>query len=231
VEIDGDQFISTMALRDLILGLDPPPPDDVLRAAHSLRYRDFLSVVLILSRSEVFPDNWIYVHTPDVKLGRIQNYKNWSPEMVPDPATTALGLEYFLWDSDPEWQWPDERLIELGIQECTRLGLVRSEDVTDGCVVRAEMAYPIYDHEYQGHVALLRDYLSGFDNLQTIGRNGLHRYNNMDHSMLTGIHAAHNALGNGPHRDVWSVNTEADYLEANLEDSLPDRGVPRRRAG
>ncbi|BBL77336.1 NAD(P)/FAD-dependent oxidoreductase [Methylomagnum ishizawai] len=227
VEFAGSHFISSMALRDLILALDPPPPDEVLRAAHGLRYRDFLSVVLIVDRADVFPDNWIYIHTPEVKLGRIQNYKNWSPHMVPDPSTTTLGLEYFLWDSDPEWNWPDERLIDLGILECARLGLIRAGEVRDGTVVRAEMAYPVYDHEYQRLVGILRDYLAHFGNLQTIGRNGLHRYNNMDHSMLTGIYAARNVLEEA--WDVWSVNTEDGYHEEDGAESKAkggDRLVP-----
>ena len=230
VEIATDHCISSMALRDLVLSLDPPPPDAVLRAAHSLRYRDFLSVVLIVNQSDMFPDNWIYIHSPEVRLGRIQNYKNWSPHMVPDPATTALGLEYFLWDRDPEWSWSDERLIQMGIRECETLGLVRPEDVLEGTVVRAEMAYPIYDHEYQHHVRLIRDYLSQFTNLQTIGRNGLHRYNNMDHSMLTGLYAARNVVGEGERGDVWSVNADKSYHETGGDqgdtDTLPDRSVP-----
>lgn len=226
VEFDGGQFISSMALRDLILALDPPPPDEVLRAAHALRYRDFLSVVLIVDRAEVFPDNWIYIHSPEVKLGRIQNYKNWSPAMVPDTNTTTLGLEYFLWDSDPEWNWPGEQLIDLGIRECVQLGLIRPGEVRDGTVVRAEMAYPIYDHDYQRWIGILRDYLAYFENLQTVGRNGLHRYNNMDHSMLTGLYAARNVLGSKPRLDVWSVNTEARYHEESGADAASDRLTP-----
>jgi protoporphyrinogen oxidase len=230
-EFEGSHFISSMALRDLILGLDPPPPDEVLRAAHALRYRDFLSVVLVVDRAEVFPDNWIYIHSPEVKLGRIQNYKNWSPHMVPDPAKTALGLEYFLWDSDPEWNWPDEQLIDLGIRECARLGLIRPGEVSGGTVVRAEMAYPIYDHDYRRWLRVIRDYLAHFENLQTIGRNGQHRYNNMDHSMLTGLYAARNMLGAMPPLDVWSVNAEASYHEeGGMEGSgvLEERVVPTR---
>lgn len=224
VEFRGEQFISTMALRDLILALDPPPPDEVLRAAHGLRYRDFLSVVLVVNREQVFPDNWIYIHSPEVKLGRIQNYKNWSPDMVPDPSRTALGLEYFLWDSDDEWSWPDERLIELGIKECAALGLIQPDEVSEGTVVRAEMAYPIYDHAYQRLVSIIRDYLANFQNLQTIGRNGLHRYNNQDHSMLTGLYAARNVLGEDPALDVWGVNTESSHHEEFELDT--ERKVP-----
>jgi len=228
VEIAGENFISSMALRDLIFALDPQPCDDVLRAARGLRYRDYLTVVLVVDNPEVFPDNWIYIHSPKVKLGRIQNYKNWSPDMVPDQGRTALGLEYFLWDSDPEWTWPDEQLIELGIRECTALGLIRPEQVRDGTVVRAQMAYPVYDQVYQRVVGIIRKYLEGFENLQTIGRNGQHRYNNMDHSMLTGIYAARNILGEEPPLDVWSVNTDSSYHEENEEmDMATKRSVPQ----
>lgn len=232
VEIGGKQFISSMALRDLILALDPPPPDEVLHAAQGLGYRDFLTVVLIVNRAELFPDNWIYVHSPEVQIGRIQNYKNWSPAMVADPGQTALGLEYFLWGSDPEWHWPDARLIERGIRECAALGLIRPGEVCGGTVVRVEKAYPVYDHSYQQRVQIIRDYLATFENLQTIGRNGLHRYNNQDHSMLTGLYAARNLLGES--WNVWSVNTEQSYHEegnAETEPQLEERLSPLRVRG
>ncbi len=231
VEFDGGRFISSMALRDLILALDPPPPDEVLRAAAGLAYRDFLSVVLIVDRPEVFPDNWIYIHSPKVKMGRIQNYKNWSPHMVPDPSMTALGLEYFLWDSDSEWNWPNAQLIDLGTRECAALGLIRPGEVRDATVVRAEKAYPVYDHDYQRLLRIIRDYLAHFENLQTIGRNGLHRYNNQDHSMLTGLYAAQNILDGQP-RDVWSVNTEQSYheeAEPGSDGLSGDRLTPAKR--
>lgn len=230
VEFSGEHYISTMALKDLILALDPPPPDEVIHAAQGLNYRDFLTVVLIVERPEVFPDNWIYIHSPEVKLGRIQNYKNWSPDMVPNQNMTALGLEYFLWDYDPEWHWPDSELIELGIRECTRLGLIQPGEVRDGTVVRAEKAYPVYDHDYQHLVEIIRNYLAHFENLQTIGRNGLHRYNNMDHSMLTGIYAARNVVGGFEPLDVWAVNTEKNYHEENGDGTAQqsgDRMVPK----
>ncbi|BCA55524.1 hypothetical protein W02_26640 [Nitrospira sp. KM1] len=210
-EFDGSDFVSTMPLRELVFALDPLPPETVLHAASRLRYRDYLTVVLILNREEVFPDNWIYIHSPDVKVGRIQNYKNWSPYMVPDPATTSLGLEYFLWDKDEEWSWPDEQLIHLGTRECHQLGLIDPKEVVGGTVVRMEKAYPVYDQTYQANVTIIRDYLASFANLQTIGRNGLHRYNNQDHSMLTGIYAARNITGE--RWDVWTVNTEKEYHE------------------
>ena len=228
LEYDGRHFVSTMPLRDLIHALDPLPPDQVLKAAQGLRYRDYLTVVLVVDRESVFPDNWLYVHSPEVKLGRIQNYKNWSPYMVPDPSRTSLGLEYFLWDKDEEWSWPQERLIELGVRECAQIGLIDPREVKDGTVVRMEKAYPVYDQTYQESVATIRQYLETFSNLQTIGRNGLHRYNNQDHSMLTGVYAAGNILGE--RHDVWSVNTEKEYHEEErvAQPSAGDRLVPTR---
>ncbi|NOS77585.1 MAG: NAD(P)/FAD-dependent oxidoreductase [Nitrospira sp.] len=228
LEYDGRHFVSTMPLRELVQALDPLPPEDVLKAAHALRYRDYLTVVLVIDRESVFPDNWLYVHSPEVKLGRIQNYKNWSPYMVPDSSRTSLGLEYFLWDTDEMWTWSDERLIELGIRECAQIGLIDPREVKDGTVVRMEKAYPVYDQTYQESVATIRRYLETFSNLQTIGRNGLHRYNNQDHSMLTGVYAAGNILGD--RRDVWSVNTEKEYHEEGqtTQPNAGDRLVPTR---
>lgn len=229
VEFGGDQFISTMPLRRLIQSLTPSPPDEVLQAASYLRYRDYLTVVLIARRESVFPDNWIYIHSPEVKMGRIQNYKNWSPEMVPDPSRTSLGLEYFLWDKDEEWNWSKDRLVELGMRECARIGMLEPDEIEDGTVVRMKKAYPVYDQKYHASLATLRGYLETFDNLQTIGRNGLHRYNNQDHSMLTGVYAARNIVGEK--HDVWSVNTEMEYHEetrAGDSSARCDRLVPKR---
>lgn len=207
----GDQFISSMPLRELINCLDPLPPGPVLAAASQLHYRDYFTVVLTIDREEVFPDNWIYVHTPEVKLGRIQNYKNWSTDMVKHPGHTTLGLEYFLWEKDEEWNWPVERQVEMGIRECAAIGLIHPGEVVDSTVVRMEKAYPVYDLNYATHLQTIKAYLAQFENLQTIGRNGLHRYNNQDHSMLTGIYAARNTVEK--EYDVWSVNTDKDYHE------------------
>ena len=224
VEMGANHFVSSMPLQNLIRSLDPLPPEDVVKAADSLRYRDFLTVVLIVKREHVFPDNWIYIHSADVKMGRIQNYKNWSPHMVPDQSRTSLGLEYFLWDRDDMWSWPDEKLIELGVQECVQLGLIDSGEVEDGTVVRMRKAYPVYDQAYPAHLATIREYLDTFENLQTVGRNGQHRYNNQDHSMLTAVYAARNVAGE--RIDVWSVNVEKDYHEEERSDG--DRLVPAR---
>ncbi len=226
VEFVGDKVISTMPLRSLIRMLDPVPPDEVLAAANRLRYRDYMTAALIVGRQEVFPDNWIYIHSPKVKIGRIQNYKNWSASMVPDPSKTSLGLEYFLWQEEEMWRWTDDRLIEFGISECTALGLIEPSEVEDGAIVRMKKAYPVYDRTYADSLATIRRYLETLPELQTIGRNGLHRYNNQDHSMLTGIYAARNLAGEK--LDVWSVNTEKDYLEeGRTTASAPgDRLVP-----
>jgi protoporphyrinogen oxidase len=225
-QFGGEHFISSMPVRELINALDPAPPEQVRRAANALRYRDHLTVVLIVKRPEVFPDNWIYIHTPEIKLGRIQNYKNWSPAMVPDPTRTSLGLEYFLWSRDPVWTWPDERLIELGIRDCERIGMLERGEVEDGTGVRMEKAYPVYDTEYRAHLATIRRYLEGIGNLQLVGRNGQHRYNNQDHSMLTAVYATRNIAG--AHHDVWSVNLEQEYQEEGAKDvsGVLERAVP-----
>ncbi len=228
VEFGGEHFLSTMPLRELVNCLDPKPPGEVIRAANELRYRDYLTVVLVVNRESIFPDNWIYIHTPEVKMGRIQNYKNWSPHMVPDSSRSSLGLEYFLWEKDDEWEWPDERLIELGIKESAKLELVEPSEVEDGTVVRMKKAYPVYDQTYQDHLAVIQRYLATIENLQTIGRNGQHRYNNQDHSMLTGVYAARNIVGES--YDIWGVNVEKEYHEeGELETKTGgDRLVPSR---
>ncbi len=207
----GEHFISSIAIRDLIRLLDPTPPDYLQQAAKDFRYRDFLTVALIVRGRDLFPDNWIYVHDPDVKVGRIQNYNNWSPEMSPDPETTCLGLEYFCFEGDELWSMPDRALLTLAEEELIRLGLAAPGHVIDGAVVRMEKAYPIYDERYQQGLAAVRRFLEQVPNLQLVGRNGMHHYNNQDHSMLTGMLAARNVLG--ARFDLWQVNLEAVYLE------------------
>ncbi|MGH7550912.1 MAG: NAD(P)/FAD-dependent oxidoreductase [Gemmatimonadota bacterium] len=226
VEIEVNGAISSMPLGALVDALDPAPPDHVLEAADRLRYRDFLTVVLIVERGDVFPDNWIYVHSPEVRVGRIQNFKNWSPEMIPDPSTTSLGLEYFVHEGDDLWSKPDDELVALGALEVERLGLIRQSEVREGTVVRMPKAYPLYDSDYAGAVATIRDWLGGISNLHTVGRNGQHRYNNQDHSMLTGMLAARNLAGE--RNDVWDVNVEPEYHEETRreDDGGGGRAVP-----
>jgi hypothetical protein len=209
---EGTKFISSMPVSELIKRLDPPAPREVLQGAGELRYRDFLTVCLVVDQPDLFSDNWIYIHDPTVKVGRIQNFKNWSPDMVPDPAKTSLGLEYFCNEGDELWCTSDEELVELGKKEVERLGLVDYADIEDGCVFRVPRSYPVYDSEYRDSLAAVRTFVDGLENLQTIGRNGLHRYNNQDHAMLTGMLAVRN-LVEGEQNDLWSVNADQEYHE------------------
>ena len=210
--------ISTMPLRQLIEALSPAAPEAVRQAAAKLSYRDFLTVALIVDQAEMFPDNWIYVHDPNVRLGRIQNFKNWSPEMVPDPAKTCLGLEYFCFEGDDLWTMSDADLIALGTKELAAIGLADPSRVIDGTVVRMPKAYPVYDEGYLAALDVLRAYCQTFTNLQLAGRNGLHKYNNQDHAMVTGILAAKALLGEKA--DPWLVNVEDDYHEQDDADAF-----------
>jgi protoporphyrinogen oxidase len=210
--IDGTDFISSMPITELMRKLDPPPPPEVLEAARHLKYRDFLTVCLIVDQPDLFPDNWVYVHEPQVKVARIQNFKNWSPDMVPDPTKTSLGLEYFCNEGDETWSMSDADLIELGRRELAWIGLAKAEDVVDGCVFRVAKSYPVYDSGYREHLAVVREFMDGLVNCRTVGRNGLHRYNNQDHSMLTGVYAVRNLLL-GENNDLWSVNADMEYHE------------------
>jgi len=221
VEVEGpggrsllapDRVLSTMPLRQLVLGLSPAAPEHVRQAAARLNYRDFLTVALIIDAVDLFPDNWIYVHDPGVKLGRIQNFKNWSPEMVPDPARTCLGLEYFCFEGDGLWTMSDADLIALGERELEAIGLLGGARVLDGAVLRVPKAYPVYDEGFMDALAVVRDYLAGFSNLQVAGRNGMHKYNNQDHSMVTAMLAVQNLVG-AARSDVWAVNADDEYHE------------------
>jgi protoporphyrinogen oxidase len=213
--------VSSMPITELVKRLAPPPDAVTLAAADRLTYRDFLTVCLIVDRPHLFPDNWIYVHDPEVQVARIQNFKNWSPDMVPDPAKSSLGLEYFCTENDALWNTPDADLVELGRREIERLGLARAADVEDGCVFRVAKAYPVYDAQYREHLARLREFVTGLENLQTVGRNGLHRYNNQDHAMVTGMLAVRN-LVLGERRDLWSVNTDQEYHEEVRGETEPE---------
>lgn len=235
--VEGDNFLSTMPVRTLLHSLSPLPPQEILDAADRLRYRDFLTVGLIIDREELFPDNWIYIHSPDVKLGRIQNFKNWSPHMVPDLSKTSLGLEYFVQEGDEVWDMADDDLIALGTKECELLKLIPPDSVIDGTVIRMPKAYPVYDDIYQEALTEIRAWLSGLPNLQLIGRNGQHRYNNQDHSMVTAVYAARNIAAGREEYDVWDVNVEDEYHEEKragegdtkeAKGASGERMIPRR---
>ena len=206
------QVISSMPLSHLVQRLDPAPPEDLLEDAAALHYRAFVIVALIVAAPTLFPDNWIYVHSPEVRVGRIQNFRNWSAALVPDPQMSSLGMEYFCDQGDALWSLPDADLIALATHELDRLRLAQGAPVVDAVVIRQPGAYPVYDRDYRARVARLRAYLATLGNLQTVGRNGLHRYNNLDHSMLTGLMAARNVLGE--QHDIWAVNTDQTYGEA-----------------
>jgi protoporphyrinogen oxidase len=216
-ELPLDYLISSMPVTALVQRLDPPPPPEVLAAASSLSYRAFIIVPLIIDRNDLFPDNWIYIHSPEVKVGRIQNFKNWSPAMVPDPEKTCLGMEYFCDEGDELWNMADTELLDLATKEVAALGLASVTEVEDGVVIRQPKAYPVYDRDYRQHLQVIQDYLDTFENLQTTGRNGMHRYNNQDHSMLTGLLAVRNLFGES--HDLWEVNTERSYHEQFTEES------------
>jgi hypothetical protein len=227
-EIPVRHVISSMPLNQLVTRLSPKPPDEVLAAAISISYRAFRLVGLIVDKQELFPDQWIYVHSPDVRVGRIQNFKNWSAAMVSDDQKTSLGMEYFCSEGDDIWTMSDADIINLATRELSMLGLANVDDVIDGYVVRQPYAYPIYDDGYSGHLKVIRDFLETMDNLQVIGRNGMHRYNNMDHSMLTGMLAAQNILG-GQH-NLWQVNEDWVYLEEDKKASAEQRHLKKNLA-
>ena len=207
----ADHVISTTDVRSLVRALAPAPAPAVRAGAEGLRYRDFLVVALILETEHLFPDNWIYIHTPGVKVGRIQNFNNWSAAMVPEPGRTCLGMEYFCFEGDGLWESTDAQLIALAAGELVQLGLAPAGLVRDGTVIRMPKAYPIYDAAYRGHLDAVRLGIDPIANLHTVGRNGMHKYNNQDHSMLTAMMAVWNMQGAG--HDIWEVNTDFEYHE------------------
>jgi len=216
--IKSQHVISSMPLRELLQKLEPRVPSVYQEAAERLRYRDFLTVSLIINTRDVFPDNWIYIRDPEVKVGRIQNFKNWSAEMVPDQNKTCLGLEYFCFEGDGLWSAKDADLIELATQELETIGMVKRSHVEDGVVVRMPKAYPVYDQTFREALGEIRRFLDGLNNLQVVGRNGMHKYNNEDHSMLTALLAVENIQG--AHHNLWSVNVEQSYHEEGRHDPL-----------
>ena len=232
LDVMGTEFISTMPIRELIAKLQPAAPSIVRAAADALGYRDFITVNVVVDRAEVFPDQWIYVHDPGVKVGRIANFKNFSSAMVDDSGLTGLGMEYFCFEQDGMWSWSDADLLDMGRRELVALGICRADEVKAGMVYRQPKAYPVYDGAYLGHVAVVREWLQrALPNLWLVGRNGMHHYNNQDHSMMTGILVARN-IAIGAHYDPWLVNTDAEYQEEERvgESGAAGRQVPERIA-
>ncbi|MBV8079391.1 MAG: NAD(P)/FAD-dependent oxidoreductase [Actinobacteria bacterium] len=232
VEAGGDTYelpadvISSLPLREVVRMARPAAPPDVLEAALGLRYRDFLSVALVVDGEDLFPDNWIYIHEPAVRVGRIQNYRSWSPWMVPDATKACVGLEYFCFAGDDLWTMSDDDLVELAASELEQLGLATRSSVERGFAIRVPKAYPVYDSEYAERVRTIRAFLDAVPNLQQVGRNGLHRYNNSDHSMLTAMRAVDNLLTGAEH-DIWAVNAESVYHETDVPDEQPYRKAPQ----
>jgi len=220
--------VNSAPVRELVQKLSPKPIS--LLHARELRYRDFLTVALMVRKPDLFPDNWIYIHSPGVKVGRIQNFNNWSKAMVADAEhTTCLGLEYFCFEGDGLWTTPDPDLIALATRELRSLNLIGDARVLDGTVVRMPKAYPIYDGEYREHLDAVRAFIDPIPNLHCVGRNGMHKYNNQDHSMLTAMMTVWNMLGE--HHDVWSVNTDYEYHEEIRTSGAHSSDAARRAGG
>src|SRR5712691_9499385 len=228
--LSAEHVISSAPLRELARGLQPSLSAEALNAAGRLKYRDFLTVVLILEDKNIFDDNWIYIHDPSVHVGRVQNFKSWSPEMVPDPSMACYGLEYFCYEGDGLWTARDADLVELGKKELEQIGLVKASEVLDGCVVRQSKAYPVYDEGYAENVKKVRrEVESRYPGLHLVGRNGMHKYNNQDHAMMTAMLCVKNIVAGQPLYDVWRVNQDAEYQEAGERSAQSGlRDVPRR---
>ncbi len=225
VVIKAAHTISSAPMRELAARMHPLP--DTAWNASELKYRDFLTVALKIRSEDLFPDNWIYIHDSKVKVGRVQNFRSWSPEMVPDPSVACVGLEYFCFEGDGLWSSTDEELIELAGKEMEILGLLDPKDVIGGAVVRQEKAYPVYDEDYAANVAAMRHELEErHPSLHLVGRNGMHRYNNQDHAMMTAMLTVENILAGSRIYDTWCVNEDAEYHEAGDEGA--EKALPAR---
>lgn len=228
-ELKSQHLISSAPIADLIPSLSPALPAKAQAAAKALRYRDFITVVLMYRHADVFPDNWLYIHDPNVKVGRIQNFKSWSPEMVPDKSIASYGLEYFCFEGDGLWTSSDEDLLALAKKEMEQLGLAKSSEWVDGCIVRQAKAYPVYDADYATHVSEIRQAVTEhLPSLHLIGRNGMHKYNNQDHSMMTAMLCARNIIQGASLYDLWQVNQDAEYHEGTAPENEGGRLVPVR---
>lgn len=212
VEEKGSHFISSIPITELITLFDPLPEKEVVTAASKLKYRSFITVGVVVNKKHVFPDNWIYVHSPEVMLGRIQNFKNWSPDMCADPEKTNLGLEYFCTEDDELWNMADEEIYEIACSDLQKLNMASRQDIESFMVHRVPKAYPVYMQGYNKHLSTIKEYVRKFTNLELVGRYGMFKYNNMDHSIITGLYAADNILGIDSH-NIWDVNTDEEYHE------------------
>ena len=233
MELFGNHLISSVAIKDLTALLQPKLPPEDQAASVALKHRDFMCVTVMLKNFTGFDDNWIYIHDPEVKVGRIQNFKSWSPEMVPGPEFDCLGLEYFCFESDGLWNCSDAELSALAIEELKKLNLLGSAQIVDTCVVRQKKAYPIYDEDYQVKLDQIRKTLDKvYPTLHLVGRNGMHRYNNQDHAMMTAMLTVKNILAGEKKFDVWQVNQDAEYLESSSENEARTdvREVPKKAA-
>ncbi len=227
--LDASHVISSMPLSALVYAMDPPPPPEILAAARDLHYRDFLTVALVVPQHRGFADNWIYIHYPGVRVGRIQNFGSWSPHMVKD-GHTCLGLEYFVFEGDDLWELPDDDLVALATKELAELNLVEPGDVEAGYVVRMPKAYPVYDEAYAAAVEAIRAWMAASArNVHPVGRNGMHRYNNQDHSMYTAMLTVENIV-TGTDHDIWSVNVEEEYHEQRPAASAGEAGRAGKEA-
>jgi|TARA_R100000501_G_scaffold1440_2_gene4324 protoporphyrinogen oxidase len=233
VEINASHVISSAPMRELASRLHPMPKAAV--NALDLKYRDFLTVAVMVKSKDLFPDNWIYIHDPSVQVGRIQNFRSWSPEMIPNEDMVCVGLEYFCFEDDGLWSAHDEDLVNLAKMELELLGLCNPDDIAGGVVVRQEKAYPVYDDAYAANVQALRSELAEtHPTLHLVGRNGMHKYNNQDHAMMTAMLTVKNIQAGEIVHDVWCVNEDAEYHEAGDEGAVEalksERMVPRKIA-
>jgi protoporphyrinogen oxidase len=227
----SNHVISSAPIRELVHSFTETPKCVI--NADKLRYRDFLTVALVVEKPDLFPDNWIYIHEPSVKVGRIQNFRSWSPEMIPNETQSCLGLEYFCFEGDGLWTSTDDDLIALAKKELAQIGLATQAEVMDGCVVRQKKAYPVYDDAYKTHVEAIRSELAAtYPSLHLVGRNGMHKYNNQDHAMMTAMLTVENIAAGEMKFDIWNVNEDAEYHEAGdsgAQEALKSvRMVPRK---